>query len=153
MFQDLPEVSNATWAAASKLVDSKPAVKFVRAKGLYLVAATEASEAEFEEYLELMKCSKDKCFNPKFPNDPACFKSFDWFYDLNQRIVEVKVNKTSWKLSSCTCMTYFKEYMCHHVAYLVIKLKLTELDRGFLLIGSKPKRGRKKKIGSALEFK
>lgn len=59
----------------------------------------------------------------------------------------VKFKQENWKLSSCTCYTYLKEFLCKHITIIALSKKLTEIPEKFKdsVIGCKPKPGRKKK--------
>lgn len=64
----------------------------------------------------------------------------------------IAFDSEEWTESHCTCLGYFKEFICVHIIYLAIKLNKTKLNTKFLNIGEKPKRGQKRKIGPALSF-
>ncbi|CAF1119861.1 unnamed protein product [Brachionus calyciflorus] len=72
---------------------------------------------------------------------------FTKFVEKNESVRMVKFNKENWKLSSCTCSTYLKEFLCKHILIIALSLKLTEIPEKFRdsVIGCKPKPGKKKK--------
>ncbi|RNA13927.1 hypothetical protein BpHYR1_045147 [Brachionus plicatilis] len=62
----------------------------------------------------------------------------------------VKVNRENWKLSSCTCSYWLKNYYCCHSIACCYRLKLMNFyDIGMdIPLNNKPKRGAKKKTRS-----
>ena len=85
----------------------------------------------------LMECELTNC--QCYQNDYV----IDQFYMLNRTIKKVKLNKVEWKLSTCTCKMYFKDFLGKHIVALSVKTQLTEIDFSFRNIGMKKKRGRK----------
>ena len=59
-------------------------------------------------------------------------------------LVKIKLNKTSWKLSTCTCLSWQKNYKCNHVIAISCRLKLSDFVTVAMEqpIGLKRRRGR-----------
>ena len=86
--------------------------------------------------------------------DDFKFKTFDDYVNIVSTVCRVVVNHENWKLSTCICYDYQKQYMCKHVLGLVIRARLVTppshaIDFEF---NQKQKRGRKPKAkgGKAL---
>jgi hypothetical protein len=64
----------------------------------------------------------------------------------------VLFEKESWKQSRCTCSTYQKNYICHHIIFLAARYGICTIPLKYqtVKIKAKKKRGRKKKAKSAL---
>lgn len=62
---------------------------------------------------------------------------------MNKSIKKVKLNKAEWQFSKCTCKTFFKYFLCKHIAALAVKTKFHEIGFSFKTLGIKKKPGRK----------
>ena len=73
--------------------------------------------------------------------------NFDSLFEFTNSIRMVRLGKTNWKHSKCTCVDYFKTYICKHILVIALSQKLTVVPEKFYdsIIGNKPKPGRKKK--------
>ncbi len=56
-------------------------------------------------------------FNEKYNCDDNCdcFEDFDAYKILHQDVKVVNLNDNNWKLSTCSCYSFFKNYICHHI--------------------------------------
>ncbi|RNA45130.1 hypothetical protein BpHYR1_022749 [Brachionus plicatilis] len=79
--------------------------------------------------------------------------TFDEMISSLNSIRIVKVNRENWKLSSCTCSYWLKNYYCCHSIACCYRLKLMNFnDIGMdIPLNYKPKRGAKKKTRSCLQ--
>ena len=66
----------------------------------------------------------------------------------------VHFDQNSWKQSDCTCSTFQKNYICHHIIFLATRYGCCSIPLKYqtVKIKAKKKRGRKKKAKSALEI-
>lgn len=81
------------------------------------------------------------------------WNTFDRFKKraLNVWIIEMSTD-VNWAESSCSCLHYFKAYICKHIIGLAIRLKLVKPPPASknVEIGQKRKRGRPKLTSRAL---
>lgn len=77
-------------------------------------------------------------------------KSFA-FYDT---VFISPVTKDNWMKGICDCKEFFKQYICHHIIGISIRLKIltVPLEAKSIPIGEKRKRGRPAKSKSALQY-
>ena len=52
------------------------------------------------------------------------WKSFEDFGNCAFGYWKITINKDNWKLSTCTCPIYFKQYICKHIIGFSILLKI-----------------------------
>ena len=66
----------------------------------------------------------------------------------------IQINESNWKISTCTCSSWAKKYICPHVIALAQRLHLCEFDyRGFQIpLGQNRNRGRPPMNRPALEM-
>jgi hypothetical protein len=117
------------------------------------------SEPEKEEEQEKEKIETTKII------DKATCKSFiqtiskcEWesFHDFEQSFQQLRVvqlNEDNWKLSTCTCPSWFKHYMCKHIIGISYRQKLFESfpkESWCLTLGQVASAGRPKKMTKAL---
>ena len=76
--------------------------------------------------------------------------TFDSIFTFYKQIKSVNINEETWEHSICSCYDFHKFFICKHIIFLAVKLKLTEIDYSFKSISLKAKRGRKKKATPAL---
>ena len=50
------------------------------------------------------------------------FDNFDELVYKSNTIRVIQLNKTKWRLSTCTCINYLKDYKCKHTTSLRIRL-------------------------------
>lgn len=64
----------------------------------------------------------------------------------------VTLYQKDWKKSTCTCLSFFKTYMCKHVMSMAFMKGLTEIppEANTGIMGPKPKRGRPSRSQKAL---
>ena len=72
--------------------------------------------------------------------------------DIN-RIRFVKFNNDNWKLSTCSCGVFLKDYKCVHILAVAVRTKKHVLDpKAYQIpLGQKRKRGRPPNMLPALE--
>ena len=74
-----------------------------------IVIAT-AQSHQHDQLLNKLKCKK---FLTMLKN--CNWDSFDEFLSSFQQLRIIKLNEENWKLSTCTCPSWFKHYMCKHI--------------------------------------
>jgi hypothetical protein len=146
-FAKAPELTECMWKLTDTYISEKPKVKCIekdreRRDTTFLIGDKETPDAVFLKYNQTI------C---KHENLTEKFSSFEELRSVTRQVKHVKMNRENWVFSECSCSSFFKFFMCKHIAYLAIKLKLAVLDEGFKHIGAKTKRGRKKKAAGALE--
>lgn len=80
------------------------------------------------------------------------FESTLIIYIINYLKISGKIQDFDWKKCKCSCIDFYKNYVCKHIIALGYTYKQIEIDSIALdavAIGNKPKRGRKRKVGSA----
>ncbi|CAF1036165.1 unnamed protein product [Brachionus calyciflorus] len=143
LFASVPVISDSCWLNAIEYLEKKPIIKYVESEDVYLLSS---SNVDFEMYLDMLDCDQDCLSNScEFTND----FSFDKFIEYNDSVRIVKYNVNKWKLSKCICKDYFKDLICIHILIIALSKKDSSIPEKYLdsLIGSKPRRGKKKKIG------
>jgi hypothetical protein len=80
------------------------------------------------------------------------FDNFDKFIIMVHSIWVVKVCQANWKLSTCTCPTYMKDYKCKHMIAICVRLGLVEYPATAMTLPlqQKRKRGRPQATRGAL---
>jgi hypothetical protein len=109
------------------------------------MASPTTTDALLESYWDRSECS-DECED--------CFLdyNFDSYINLIETVHKIQLNQNL-LLSTCTCVYYFKNYICKHILTVAVTKKLLIVPVRFIdkVIGCKPKRGPKKKARSAFE--
>ena len=123
-------------------MEKKPKIVFEKAEDAFLLSHDHS--ADFEKYIDLLDCN-EICY------EDGCELignfNFDTLMEFINSIRMVRLDKKNWKLSQCTCIDYFKTYVCKHIITIAISQKRTVIPEKFFdsVIGQKPKPGRKKK--------
>ncbi|CAF0960439.1 unnamed protein product [Brachionus calyciflorus] len=141
-FEFEPRMEDELWKNTLDYITLNPTVKYVKADELYLLSKFKS--VDFDEFLDNIDCDEYCFLNGCESLDGLDFTKF---VEKNESVRMVKFNKENWKLSSCTCSTYLKEFLCKHILIIALSLKLTEIPEKFRdsVIGCKPKPGKKKK--------
>lgn len=142
-FFDKPLILDTLWEEVDEFIDSKPKVKFISELNCYLVSNKDVTNKDYARFYDSLECDLECELK-------ECFSSFDEFVELYRLIKRVTINKSTWELSKCTCYTYFKEFICKHIVFMAVNLKLTEMNYEYKKLGKKNKRGAKKKATPAL---
>lgn len=58
----------------------------------------------------------------------CAWRDFDCFVNCAFSVWKVKVNRADWKKGSCTCPTFYKKYVCKHLAGVAIIKELLKVD-------------------------
>ena len=79
--------------------------------------------------------------------------NFEEYKESRLKLNAVKFRKDKWNSSYCTCCTFQKNYVCHHVIFFAVRYNSCSIPLKYqtIKIKSKKKRGRKKKAKNALE--
>ena len=106
----------------------------------YFISKERIEEKEAKLFSNFLACPKSDSFE-------ELFSSLDKI-----RVVVMRREPNEWLKSTCTCPVFFKQFICHHIIGLAIRLKYTSApicDRGNALI-KKAKRGPKPRAAKAL---
>ncbi|RNA26617.1 hypothetical protein BpHYR1_005017 [Brachionus plicatilis] len=64
------------------------------------------------------------------------WNSFQHFVDTFQELRIIRLNEDNWRLSTCTCPSWFKHYMCKHIIGIAFRDRLfTEFPKEAWTIG------------------
>ena len=79
--------------------------------------------------------------------------SYDSYVQFFNKVRLVRLNKEDWKLSTCNCWYFLKNYYCYHIIAIAANEKIIEIPviNKEVPIKQKSKRGRKSKALKALE--
>jgi hypothetical protein len=81
------------------------------------------------------------------------WESFQDFQQSFQEIRVVQLIEVNWKLSTCTCPSWFKHYMCKHIIGIAYRQQLFEefpQDSLSITLGQVASAGRPRKMTKAL---
>lgn len=106
---------------------------------------------------------KDSLSKQLLPSDIQSYKqsltsfsshTFDSFYSLVNGIWHTKLNRANFRLSTCTCPSYFRDYICKHIlgAAAIAKVNPIPNEAKAVCIEQKAPRGRPAKAKKALEY-
>jgi hypothetical protein len=86
---------------------------FCRFTGLYFWPAGDKKKLNIEECDEFIAKLNNTQFN-----------DFEELFALRDSIHLIDINKEIWQNSSCTCLYYLKNNICHHVIVICEKLSI-----------------------------
>jgi hypothetical protein len=81
------------------------------------------------------------------------WQTFDDFASSFQEIRVIKLNEENWKLSTCSCPSWFKHYNCKHIIGIAYAQNLFDefpIEACEIPLGQRTKRGRPKGLSRAL---
>jgi hypothetical protein len=80
--------------------------------------------------------------------------NFDSYYSLVNGIWHTRLNRSDFKLSTCTCPSYFRDYICKHILGVAAMTKINPIpnEAKAVCIEQKAPRGRPAKAKKALEY-
>jgi hypothetical protein len=80
------------------------------------------------------------------------FASFDSYHDIVNGMRRTVLNRAEYLKSTCTCPTYFREYVCKHIIGIASLQKIEPIPSKAksVPIGAKPRRGRPTATAKAL---
>ena len=106
---------------------------------------------------------KDSLAKNLLSSDIQCYRqsltsfsshTFDSYYSLVNGIWHTRFNRTNFKLSTCTCPSYFRDYICKHILGVAAITKINPIpnEAKAVCIEQKAPRGRPAKAKKALEY-
>lgn len=137
-FSPEPVPSIASWQMAYNWVKLRKSIKSTNGSDGNKVYIVPAGDEETTAQVDLKENRKHHDFADFTKNG---FKSY-----------KVKLNPDNFLLSSCQCVSYFKEFHCKHTLGLSVIKKIAEFPKGAkkVKLDPKPKRGRPKNVSRAL---
>lgn len=146
VFKTEPTITNDDWEKAFNLsIEKRSMTKFVKNKKTYFAIASNDKPivADFENEV---KTFLEEIEDPKW-------KTFKQYQTNLFRMSIIEFNKDNWKLSTCTCPPYSKQYKCKHIIYFAVKNNLCVFPAAAkaIEITSKSSNGRIAKAKPALQ--
>ncbi len=80
------------------------------------------------------------------------WEEFDVFASVAFDIYFIQLNEIEWRLSTCSCQFWFKNYYCKHVIGLENITQLFKFDQKAVPLGEKSKKRAQKKVRHALSY-
>ncbi|CAF0999418.1 unnamed protein product [Brachionus calyciflorus] len=135
-FTEKPFIGSEIWALTQKFIDRKPKFLEVEQK-TFLVCYSDVNDEALDLLGDLLECNEE-CLD--------CFDilGFDKYSSLTNFIKVVRLAE-DWTMSTCTCYSFFKFFMCKHIAFILLKKGIISLDPKYINVGCKTKPGPKKK--------
>lgn len=146
MFATQPNLSTTLQSQAYSIVKSEIEIRTrtVNGKIYFFFPSKESKYKQIKEEEINQHLKKKKNF---------VFRNFDNYVEFSQRMWIVIYDETDWRLSTCSCPTFAKEYICKHslaVAILNNKFSVRPEAKSFHSMDKKRPRGRPAKISKAL---